>query len=87
MNIQPRYRLNVNTCINKVEEDSDRRIGGQDHLVGQFDNYLPRKCAHQRRSASDSITRVGSRPELTDSIDNLLACILSEEQTRPIKNL
>ena len=82
MNIQPRYRLNVNRCINKVEEDSDRRIVGQDHLVGQFGNYLPRKCAHQRRSASDRFTTAENRlenRELTESIDMLLACILSEE--------
>jgi hypothetical protein len=80
MNIQPRRTRNINTCINKV--DDDRRIVGQDHLVGQLDDYLPRKLAHQRRSASDSITTAENRlenKELTESIDILLACILSEE--------
>jgi hypothetical protein len=83
MNIQPRRTRNINTCINKVDENADRRIVGQDHLlVGQFDDYLPRKLAYQRRIASDSFTTAENRlenRELTESIDMLLACILSEE--------
>eukprot|EP00979_Chaetoceros_neogracilis_P009837 scaffold2253_cov286-Chaetoceros_neogracile.AAC.12 len=82
MNIQPRRTRNINTCINKVDESADRRIVVQDHIVGQFDDYLPRKLAHQRRSSSGSITTAENRienKELTDSIDMLLACILSEE--------